>query len=292
MTDLVVRNDQQLDLATTSDQAIERLAEWARVADAAYGIATKLCGTTFAPKAYRGKPEEATAAILAGAELGLGPMAALRAFDDIQGTPAPKAITLRAIVQSRGHALEVIEADATHCIVEGKRRDSERWQRLEWTIERATTAGYVAKNPKWKTDPKAQLVARATAEMARWLDSAAIMGMPYSSEELGDEPAAVRPRLTRVTAAEILGQPADADDVPVTGEQLRTLGGLFRAKGITSADEGLTFVGDVAGRFIGATADLTTIEADRVIARLRELPDEQPDTDEDWPAPAEIGGAQ
>lgn len=209
MSDLVIRQDQQLDLATGSDQAIERLAEWARVADAAYGIATKLCGTTFAPTAYRGKPEEATAAILAGAELGFGPMASLRAFDSIQGTPAPKAITLRAVVQSRGHDLEVRESDANHCIVEGRKNGSDRWQRLEWTIERAEKAGYVAKNPKWKTDPQAMLVARATSEMARWLDSAAIMGMPYSSEELGDEPAAVRPKLTRVTAAEILGEPVE-----------------------------------------------------------------------------------
>ncbi|MFG3702409.1 hypothetical protein ACLMMQ_29915 [Bacillus mobilis] len=209
MSDIAIRNDQQLDLAVSSDQAIERLAEWARVADAAYGIATKLCGTSFAPQAYRGKAEEATAAILAGAELGFGPMASLRAFDSIQGTPAPKAITLRAVVQSRGHDLEVRESDTTHCVVEGRRNGSDRWQRLEWTIERAEKAGYVSKNPKWKTDPQAMLVARATAEMARWLDSAAIMGMPYSAEELHDEPAAVRPKLTRVTAAEILGTPVE-----------------------------------------------------------------------------------
>lgn len=212
MSDIAIRNNQQLDLAVGSDQAIERLTEWARVADAAYGIATKLCSTTFAPQAYRGKPEEGCAAILAGAELGLGPMASLRAFDNIQGTPAPKAMTLRAIVQSRGHDLEVREATATHAVVEGRKKGSDRWQRLEWTIERATTAGYVAKNAKWKTDPTAMLVARATAEMARWLDSAAIMGMPYSSEELSDEPASIRPRLARVTAAEILGTTEAADE--------------------------------------------------------------------------------
>ncbi|MDH6460146.1 hypothetical protein M2302_000297 [Micromonospora sp. A200] len=239
MTDIAVRADQQLDLATGSDQAIERLAEWARVADAAYGIATKLCGTTFAPQAYRGKPEEGCAAILAGAELGFGPMASLRAFDSIQGTPAPKAITLRAVVQSRGHDLEVIEADNKHAIVEGRRKGSDRWQRLEWTIERATTAGYVAKNPKWKTDPTAMLVARATSEMARWLDSAAIMGMPYSAEELYDEPAAVRPKLTRVTAAEILGAPVEqppAEEVePFTVDQ--ALGEIEAADTQTRLDE-------------------------------------------------------
>lgn len=245
MTDIVIRHDQQLDLATGSDQAIERLAEWARVADAAYGIATKLCGTTFAPQAYRGKPEEGCAAILAGAELGLGPMASLRAFDNIQGTPAPKAMTLRAIVQSRGHDLEVREADAHHAVVEGRKNGSDRWQRLEWTIERATAAGYVAKNPKWKSDPTAMLVARATAEMARWLDSAAIMGMPYSAEELNDEPVAVRPKLTRVTAAEILGQPVDeqpateqpaieADPAPAVDE---VLGWIFEADTQTALDE-------------------------------------------------------
>lgn len=204
MTEIAIR-DEQSAVAVYQEENIARLARWAEQADAAVRIADVVVGTAMCPKAYRNKPQEGAAAILAGAEMGLSPMASLRAFDDIQGTPAPKAITLRAVVQARGHDLEVVEAGTTRAVVEGRRKGSDRWQRIEWTIERAEQAGYVANNPKWRTDPTAQLVARATAEMARWLDSAAIMGLPYSAEEIGDATGVQAQAVTRrVTAADFV----------------------------------------------------------------------------------------
>jgi hypothetical protein len=229
MTEIAIRADQGAELQTYHDANLNRLQSWAEQASAVQQMAVVIVTTSMCPKAYRNKPDEATAAILAGIEMGLMPMASLRAFDDIQGTPAPKAITLRAVVQSRGHDLEVIEADTQHCIVEGRRKGSDRWQRLEWTIDRANQAGYPAKNSKWKTDPTAQLVARATAEMARWLDSAAIMGMPYSSEEIGDSTGLQAAAPTRlVTAADIVGQAVDhvqaTVDAPTVDEILARIG--------------------------------------------------------------------
>jgi len=195
------------ELQNYQDANLARLQSWAEQASAVQQMAVVIVTTSMCPKAYRNKPDEATAAILAGIEMGLMPMAALRAFDDIQGTPAPKAITLRAVVQSRGHRLDYIESDARHCIVEGQRKGSDKPMRLEWTYERAERAGYPAKNPNWKKDPQAMLVARATAEMARWLDSAAIMGMPYSAEEITDTTGLeAQPATRRVTAADIVGQ--------------------------------------------------------------------------------------
>jgi hypothetical protein len=215
MSELAIRNDQQLDVPTGREPVTAQLVQWAQAANAAYQYAQVVCSTQAVPAGYRGKPQEGAAAILAGSEVGLSPMASLRAFDNIQGTPAPKAITLRAIVQGQGHDLEVVESDARHCVVEGRRKGSDRWQRLEWTIERATTAGYVAKNPKWKTDPTSMLVARATSEMSRWLDSAAIMGMPYSAEEIRDQATfggvdQPTPRAL-TTAADILGETTDPE---------------------------------------------------------------------------------
>lgn len=212
MSDIAVRADQQLDVPTGREPATAQLVQWAQAATAAYQFAEAVCSTQAVPAGYKGKPQEAAAAILAGSEVGLSPMASLRAFDNIQGTPAPKAITLRAIVQGRGHDLEVIEADAKHCIVEGRRKGSDRWQRLEWTIERAAQAGYVAKNPRWKADPTAQLVARATAEMSRWLDSAAIMGMPYAAEEVRDKGSALEGQAQPArlaSAADFVDQPRE-----------------------------------------------------------------------------------
>ena len=77
--------------------AVRRLGEWAESASAAFQIAERLVQTSFVPAAFRGKPVEAAAAILAGVEVGLQPMAALRSFDVISGQAAARAITLRAV---------------------------------------------------------------------------------------------------------------------------------------------------------------------------------------------------
>jgi hypothetical protein len=96
MTEIAVRED----ITPATPEAAARLVEWAKAATAAHQLATALAQTAFVPQQYRGKAGEATAAILAGAELGFDPLASLRAFDNIQGTVAPKAITLRAVAQS------------------------------------------------------------------------------------------------------------------------------------------------------------------------------------------------
>src|SRR5918997_833288 len=84
----------------TRPRTVQRLTEWAESARAAHQVAESLVRTAFVPEAFRNKAHEATAAILAGDEVGLSPMASLRAFDIIQGTAAPRAITHRAVVQS------------------------------------------------------------------------------------------------------------------------------------------------------------------------------------------------
>lgn len=166
-------------------EAVQRLSEWATSAQAASAVAAELCRSSFVPDSFRGKPNEATAAILAGLEVGLQPMAALRSFDVIQGQAAARAITLRAIVQSHGHEVEVVESTATRCKVRGRRRGSDAWQDVTWTMDRARQLG-VTNKPNWKNQPQAMLVARATSEICRLIASDAILGIAYSSEEIAD----------------------------------------------------------------------------------------------------------
>lgn len=170
---------------SAQDVAVQRLAEWARSAEAAHHIATELVKTAFVPDAFRGKPAEATAAILAGLEVGLQPMAALRSFDIIQGQAAPRAITLRAIVQGHGHEMVMEESTATRCKMRGKRRGSHDWITVAWTTDRAKSLNLLGKN-NWKAQPQAMLVARATSELARLVAADAILGIAYSVEELAD----------------------------------------------------------------------------------------------------------
>ncbi len=166
-------------------EAIARLSEWATSAQAAMVVAEQLSRSSFVPEAFRGKPGEATAAILAGLEVGLQPMAALRSFDIIQGQAAPRAITLRAILLAQGHEIELVESTATRCKMRGRRRGASAWQEVTWTMDRARQLGLASKQG-WKNQPQAMLVARATSELARLVAADAILGVGYSAEEIAD----------------------------------------------------------------------------------------------------------
>lgn len=265
MTDLAVPGTQAADLQVYRQSSVDRLQRWAEQAVTVRRMAEGIVHTSFCPKAYRGKPDEATAAILAGAELGFDPMASLRAFDDIQGTPAPKAITLRAVVQAKGHEIVVVEEGPTRAIVKGRRRGDTEWQTSEWTIERATAAGYVAKNPNYKTKPAEMLIARATAQVSRWIGSDAIMGMPYSAEEIADAGLEARPSTRRVTAADIVGKAVELGGAST--QQVQDIGELFEDRGI-EPDARLEGVARLIGRRVSDVDELTSGEAEQVIAAL------------------------
>ena len=190
------------------------LVQWAYEARQAAQIAASLAQTSFVPASLRGKPQDITAAILAGQELGLQPMATLRSMDVIQGTPALRAHAMRGLVQSRGHSVQVVEATTTKCVMRGRRHGEEEWQEVEWDLDRAAMLGLVGK-PEWKKQPKTMLLARATGEICRLIAADVLYAMPYASEELGDN-LDQQATPARVTAAELLGQIPDKPDEPET----------------------------------------------------------------------------
>ena len=207
------------ELATTESAAIEQqqaapitptagttaLMAWAQEADLAYQMAQKLANTSFVPQSLRGKPGDITAAILAGAELGLPPMATLKSIDVIQGTPALRAHAMRGLLQSKGHEIELVKSSDTYCRMRGRRKGAEAWQYVEWDIPRATRLGLLGK-AEWKKQPKSMLVARATGELSRLIAADALYGMPYVAEELGG-----------TVHAEVVPQAAPLSIAAVTG---------------------------------------------------------------------------
>lgn len=210
MSNEIATRDQQPDGAQES-----ALVLWAYEARQAAQVAMSLAKTSFVPASLRGKPEDITAAILAGRELGLQPMASLRSMDVIQGTPALRAHAMRGLVQSHGHRVWLVEQSPTRVVMRGQRRSPglaggyEREQEVVWTIERAAALGLTSKD-QWKKQPQTMLTARATGEICRLIAADVLYAMPYAAEELdGDGPAAaVRTSGGRVTAAEIVGDPA------------------------------------------------------------------------------------
>lgn len=186
MTELATYDQQNLPAvpdgngpAQPGESAMEK---WAREARVISQVAESISKTSFAG-ALRGKPDEVTAVILAGNELGLKPMASLKAIDIIQGTPAIRAHAMRAVVQQQGHEIELVESSPEHCVMRGRRKGSDTWQEVTWTIERATQLGLTDKS-EWKKQPQTMLVARATGELSRLIASDALHGMPYAAEEL------------------------------------------------------------------------------------------------------------
>lgn len=277
-------------LATSQDVAVHRLGEWAQSADAAYMVAERLSSSAFVPAQFKGKPVELTAAILAGIEVGLSPMAAMRSFDIIQGQAAPRAITLRAVVQSYGHEMVLVESTNSRCRMKGRRKGSEEWQTVTWTTDRARDLGLLGKD-NWKKQPAAMLVARATSELARLIASDAILGIGYSSEEVADggtfdaqvaadTTAPAAPTGTRKMSRK--PKPANEDGTPAPDieGQMKAMHAAFNDAGITERQDRLDFAMSTIHREIESSNDLTWDERSAVIDALKAITDQPFPADE------------
>lgn len=185
-TDVAVQSPPNGMVTIPPGAELSPLVLWAYEAKQAHQIAQSLAKTSFVPLTMRGKPEDITAAILAGQELGLKPMASLRSMDIIQGTPALRAHAMRGLVQSHGHDVVLVESTETRCRMKGRRKGDEEWQQVTWTKERAEKLGLWVKS-EWKKQPQTMLIARATGEICRLVAADVLYAMPYAAEELGDD---------------------------------------------------------------------------------------------------------
>jgi hypothetical protein len=303
MTELQQYQGAELAAPSGLPAAAGALVEWAQALRSAKFIADALSGTAFCPQQFRGKPEEAAAAILAGSEVGLSPRAALGSYDIIQGTAAPKAITFRAIVQSRGHDMWVVESSDTRAVVKGRRAGQDEEHQSVWTMERARGLGLTGKD-NWKKQPGAMLVARATAECARFVASDAILGIGYTSEEIQDQVdgpltakvakttrrRAAATRVERPTLASATrttesasGPPLPDDDIPaleeaasITEAQMKKMQAIFTSSGIKDRERRLSISSFLVHRELSSSSDLTKAEANTLIDTLEQLAEQGP----------------
>lgn len=218
------------------------LTAWAQEARDLADVAEQLVRTSFVPMSFKKKGDkwrekdvvvaEVVAAILAGKEVGLMPMAALRSIQIIHDTPALTALAMRGLVQSQGHEVWVVEQSESKAVVCGQRRGSVKEHKSTWTLDRARKMN-LAEKAQWRSQPQAMLVARATAECCRLTASDVLLGLPYSVEELSDlderaEEETPKKRTARRRPLEVVEEtptpelepPAPADDGgPVTAEE-------------------------------------------------------------------------
>ena len=147
-------------------------------------LADRFSRTEFVPTALRGKPEAVMACMLAGRELGIGPMQALQKIHIIQGRPTLSAELMASLVRRAGHRLRTIESTAATATVEGARHDDpDAPEKITFTLEDAKRAGLVGKDV-WKAYPTAMLWARAVSALCRRLFPDVLAGMSYTREEL------------------------------------------------------------------------------------------------------------
>ena len=126
-------------------------------------MAEFLSNTEIIPKEYRKKPGNIYVAAEMGTAHGWGPIQAMQNIAVVQGTPQLYAEAMRALVIMAGHKFQVHERTATSCRVTIERSDGLSSADVTYTIQEATQAGDVAKNPNYKTRPQRMLFARATS---------------------------------------------------------------------------------------------------------------------------------
>ena len=287
MTELAVRDDYTPAVFDT-DPTGGRLVAWAQAASAAHQLAKALCTTTFAPKHFRDNPGDATAAIMAGDEIGLSPLASLRSIYVVHGTPAMYAKTMVALVQSKGHEVWTESTSDVAVTVCGRRRGSERVERAEWKIDRARKAGYTS-NQKYTSNPQEMLWAKAASEVCKKVASDVLLGIGATVEDLElENPTTVtvtrseaKPRTVRRKAPEPVPEPEfdepepEATEQPadlITDAQLKMLHALFTEKDFKDRDDRLDYVRSVLDLDdIESSKDLTKDQASRVIDALQTL---------------------
>lgn len=263
-----------------------RLVAWAQAAVSAHALATSLVKTSFAPKEFRGKPDEATAAILLGDELGLSPISALRSVYLIHGTPSIYAKTAVALVQSHGHDVWTEEQTDTRVVMGGQRKGSARPESAVWTIDRARKAGYTS-NAKYQTSPQEMLWAKAASEICKKIASDVLAGVPFAEDLELDPDNQPTAKVTRSTATravrrqeppavpepefdeptpEPVKAAAERVEEPITPKQLTALNAaLSQDLGFTERDDKLAYLSAELGREITSSKDVTKAEAGRLL---------------------------
>ena len=168
---------------------------WTGIVGEIAKLATYVTDTEFVPRALRGRAPATAAAILYGREIGVPPMTALSTVHVIEGTPSLSAEQMRSMVYAAGHELEFLESTGAVCKIRGRRRGSETWTPVEWSIDMARAAGLLAKKGTvWTQYPRRMLQARATSELCELVFPDVIRGLrsveTLEDEERADEEAA------------------------------------------------------------------------------------------------------
>lgn len=160
-------------------------------------LAEQFAKSKLIPSDLQGKAPDVFVTLLAGHELGLSPMAALRGIHVVKGKPVLSADTMAAIVLSSGAAeyIRCVDSTAEVATYATKRKGDPEERIVTWTKADAARAKLDGDN--WTKYPRAMLKARCKAELLRDVYPDVLAGC-YVDGEI-DEPEQIQ-RPTKIAA--------------------------------------------------------------------------------------------
>ena len=129
--------------------------------------------------------QKATAIIMYGQELGMGPMEAIQSIDVIQGKPTQKPQSMKAMVHKRlpSAVFRQVKSTDDESVFEAARPGDVPAQ-FSFTIKDAERLGLLSKD-NWKKQPKTMLNWRCVGHVSRTVFPDCLSGVSYTPEELG-----------------------------------------------------------------------------------------------------------
>ena len=145
--------------------------------------------------------EQAIVRIMAGRELGLQPMTALRDLYVVEGKVAMSSGLIASMVRKHPkYDYRITEIDHEHCIIQFFEGDAMIGE-SSFSIDDATKAGIMRQGSGWTKYPRNMLFARALTNGARWYCPDAFDGAVYTPEEL--EPVSMASNATGVATKHV-----------------------------------------------------------------------------------------
>jgi len=162
---------------------------------------------------------QAVVKVLAGREMGFGPIASMQGINIIQGQPNIGANLLgAAIKRTRKYNYRILELTDKRCEL-AFFEDGQEVGRSAFTMEDANRAGLTGKS-NWKQFPRNMLFARAMSNGARWYCPDVFGGVtPYTPEELGAEVDGETGEVIDVTPTPVEVTPPESPPTPPQAEQ-------------------------------------------------------------------------
>lgn len=191
------------------------------------GMDVMTLGNVLAQSGYFADARQAAQAVvkvLAGRELGFGPIASMTGIHIISGKPAIGAnLMAMAVKRSGKYTYKVVTLTDDVCCLEFYERNGDKWEQLgpsEFTKQDATKAG--VKN--LDRFPRNMLFARALSNGVRWYCPDALAMTAYTPEELDGEFVEVKaPQVqNQYQAAPAAPEPAQPEPEPFQGPMTPT----------------------------------------------------------------------